>query len=171
MEQSSLPRLVSQGLARLGNASSSQAGCQLRARNDVIRLSASRWHTGKWSNLWTGFIWIGPCRLHCHSGHGDFELNVGRRTVACTMHLKTFQQLVTALIASRHLYQRLCTCLAQIRINEKYLMTLRSPLTLTVAIFQRWPDASHLIRYWRQLFATDESSHSTFCSARDCYQG
>jgi len=45
LEQSSLPGLVSQGLARLGNASSSHAGWRLRARNDVIRLSASHWHT------------------------------------------------------------------------------------------------------------------------------
>ena len=51
LEQSSLPLLVSQGLARLGNASSNPAGCQLRARNHIIRLSASRWHTGKSSNL------------------------------------------------------------------------------------------------------------------------
>jgi len=51
VEQSSLPLLVNQDLARLGNASSGHAGWQLRARRDVIRVSALRWHTNKWFNL------------------------------------------------------------------------------------------------------------------------
>ena len=47
LEQSSLPRLVDKGLARLGKASSSLARWQLQAESNVIRLSASCWHTNR----------------------------------------------------------------------------------------------------------------------------